>query len=176
MKIQVETDEQSIKPDSLFLKLENESRFVVKSNVIIIHSYFIPKKGSVACLGKDDYFANKKVGNETLRASKKFYYWGTVTNGKDVSEGIVEVPGGVFFDMNNNERLLEEDKRHFEWIISKEGTGKQTKYAAVRGKNVEITEEEAMANNEKLQEKMQKYWDTLVTKHESVKADFIMEE
>jgi len=137
------SDEQKVKPDSVFLKLQNGCKVTIKSHLVRLFTYFDNSKKKTI------------LWSELLNQPKRqeFYYWVELQIGEDKTEGIARIPGPIFFSMNENERLLEKDKRCFVWIISKQGEGLKTKYEAVRGVDApEITADIIDSNSKKLQQ------------------------
>lgn len=155
------TDEQKEKKSSSFLKIEDGSVITLKSNLVKTRTHFLrEEKTSVACIGKDCFFCQKGVNFRN-----EYFYWGTI-NG---DEGLVRLPATVFFDLNESERVLKKSKRNFEWIISKTGSGLQTRYSVVRGSDVqELSEKELKKNNEKLLKTINAYEKTMRERYDEL--------
>lgn len=162
------TNEQSIKRPSLFLKIEDGCKVILKSNLYKIVTHYLKKKNSsVLCLGDKCHFCSDKNPPR-----QEYYYYGLINGEK----GLIRVPPSCFYDMNKAEKLLKKTKRNFEWIISKEGSGKKTRYSVVRGEDIKVNKEEIEENNKKLTELMQKQEGTLRAKHDQFMADDVLDE
>lgn len=143
-------DEQSIKPPSEIIKLEDGDVLIIQSNVFDLTTHYLQsiKKG-VLCGGEKCYFCNQDI-----RQRKEFFYYGKVND----QVGIIRLPASVFYSLNAQERALQKsgkmqnkEKRDFEWIIGKTGSGMETEYSVTRGDNLErMDDAELEANNEKL--------------------------
>lgn len=148
-------DEQKIKQQGLFLTIEDGSKVVLLSHLYTVVTQFLEAHKTSVIYVKDGAFSEVQPKTEYL-------YYGRV-NGE---EGIFRLAGGVFFDMNNNEKKLDKDKRNFEWIVGKEGVGKQTRWSAVRGNDVTPpTEKEIEEYTKKLVTTMERYEKTLTEKY-----------
>ena len=141
-------DEQEIKKEISFLKIEDGCTLKIKSYLIVIETAFDQKTGK-------RILWSEKSG---LPKRKEFFYF-VELNGV---EGILRLPLSVFFAMNENERLTGNDKRSLVWILGKKGEGLKTKYgAAVKGINPVRDEEEIKKNTEKLKKILISYEKTL---------------
>ena len=157
------TNEQSEKRPGLFLKIEDKSRIVLHSNLYKVLTHWIERdKKTIGCPGSDKCVMCK--GGVTNRT--EFNYWGSVSG----ETGVVRVPAGIFFAMNEAERLLGIEKRDVEWVISKKGEGKATKYNTVNGRAVtekmDVTEA-----NDKLTKGMTTYEAGLMRKYQEHTGD-----
>lgn len=152
--MQTITDEQSIKNTSLFLKLEDKAKFTIQSHLVKIDTAYVDKLGSILW--------NDSLLYKGLKKRVEYYYWGEVNE----EAGVIRVPATVFFSLNENERLLEKNKRSYEWILSKSGQLKETKYSVVRGKDIEISEEDVAHNTDELCKILAGYEETLKGKLE----------
>lgn len=124
------TEEQKEKRPSQFIKLEDKSKVTLFSNLYKIKTHFLQGNNtSVLCAGEGCFYCDQGV-----KARMEHYYYGLVENGKESEEGIVRVPASVFFALNDQERVLEIDKRDSVWVISKKGSGLDTEYGVARGK------------------------------------------
>jgi hypothetical protein len=161
------TDEQKIKRPSDFLKLEEENIVVLKSNVYTVLSHWLNnKKLSVGCDGKECKLCQNgnKVRNE--------YYYRAVVNDE---EGFLRIPASAFYDMNRLETVIKKkdetkDKRHYQWLILKEGEGRDTRYTTSKDELIKINEKELEENNKKLEKVIMAYEKKLNEKYlEAVK-------
>lgn len=120
------TDEQKEKQTGLFIKLEDKAKLTIFSNLGKVKTHFLKSKNT-SVIHKDENCAFD--GGESQPRIEYFYY-------ADVSgeQGVVRVPASVFFALNEQERVLEIDKRDNVWIISKTGSGLKTEYGVARGK------------------------------------------
>lgn len=147
-------DEQKIK-QGLFLTIEGGSKVVLLSHLYTVKTQFLEAHKASVIYVEDGVFSE-------IQPKTEYLYYGKV----DGEEGILRVSGGAFFDMNNNEKVLGKDKRNFEWIIGKEGVGKQTRWSAVRGKDVTPpTDKEIEDYTKKLVSSMERYEQTLTEKY-----------
>ena len=143
--VEVTTNEQQVKQDQLFLKIEDGAVVHLRSNLVHIMRHYFPNNQPkfVLCLGKECKIC--EAGKNQRKHA--YFYFGSV-NG---DEGIIQLPPSCFFDMNEVERLTKTEKRDFEWVIGKSGTGQQTKYATIKGEKIDhMTDEQVAANNERL--------------------------
>ena len=152
------TQEQDVKRPSLFLKPTNGSVLTLKSHLVKIKSHYLEaEKKSVLCSSENCLLCAR--GD---KVNQEFYYWGIRGDGEHVIAGPIQVPGSVFFSMNEAEKLLKKDKRQIMWVISKQGEGKNTKYTTIRGDDVAPEAEEVVQEQTaKLERVLQKYEDTL---------------
>lgn len=156
-------DEQKIQQKGLFLTIEDGSKVVLLSHLYTVVTQFLEAHKTSVIYVKDGAFSE-------IQPKTEYLYYGKV-NGE---EGILRISGGVFFDMNNNEKKLEKDKRNFEWIIGKEGVGKQTRWSAVRGKDVTPpTASEIEEYTKKLETSMKKYETTLTAKYNELSGEYL---
>jgi hypothetical protein len=137
-------NEQKVKNPSLFLKVNDKSKIVIKSHLIRLFTVWIEND-------RKTILWSEEIDKSDRR--QEFYYWAIV----DGDEGVLRLPASIFFTMNENERLMEKDKRDFEWSISKTGSGLKTKYEAVRGKEIKVNLKEIDENTEKLKNILTKY-------------------
>lgn len=141
--------EQEVKRPSFFLKVENGCKVILQSNLIRIKTHYLEdSKQSVLCLDNDCYFCD-----QGLNSRNEYLYLGTL----DGEKGFIRLPASLFYSMNENERLLNKSKREMEWIISKKGVGKATRYSAVRDSNVKPDPKEIEENNKRLLDSMNRY-------------------
>ena len=130
-------NEQEIKRESFFLKIEDGCIVKIKSHLIVIETAFDQKS-------KKRILWSKKLG---LPKRKELFYF-VELNGV---EGVLRLPISVFFAMNEIERLTGNDKRRLVWILGKKGEGLKTKYAVAVKETIPIqNEEEIEKNTEKL--------------------------
>ena len=149
------TDEQSVKPESEFLKLEKENSVFLLSNVYFTKSHYLQdKKKSVACHGL-------KTGCEYCKKipPRSEYYYFAMVNGE---RGILRVPASVFFAMNALEKVMknEKTKRDYSWIVLKTGEGLETKYTCSKDEPIPKEDREAEdmeKNNDLLSQKISAY-------------------
>lgn len=163
------TDEQTIKAPSEFLKLDKENSVLLLSNVYMTKSHYLQdKKKSVACHGlKEGCHYCKKT------PPRHEYYYFAMVNGE---KGILRIPGGVFFSMNQLEKVMKggKNKRDYSWIILKEGEGLETKYTCSKDEPIpegEVKPEEIEKNNETLSTKIREYEARLEKNHQLFLAD-----
>jgi len=151
------TEEQDEKRPSQFIKLEDKSKLTLYSNLYKAKTHFLKARNtSVLCVGDSCVFCG--MG---MKSRMEYFYYGNV----DGEEGIVRVPASVFFALNENERVLEIDKRSSIWVISKKGSGLDTEYGIARGKEAgtpTISLEEA---NEKMTKVLDNYVKSLEQKY-----------
>ena len=151
-------DEQKEKQSSSFLKIEDGSVVTLKSNLVKTRTHFLQgEQTSVACIGEDCFYCLKG-----LAYRNEYFYWGTI----DGQKGLVRLPASVFFNLNESERALKKDKQGFEWIISKTGSGKKTRYSVTRGNDVKVTTKEMEENNKKLLKTITAYDATMNERYE----------
>lgn len=161
-------NEQEEKRPSQFIKLEDKSKLTILSNLYKTKTHFLKAKNtSVACKGDDCRFC---AGG--LKSRMEYFYYGVV----DKEEGIVRVPASVFYAINDQERVLEIDKRDSVWIVSKKGSGLDTEYGVARGKEAgtpPITIDEANAKLAKVVDNYVKNLDQKYLEHsaEEIFAD-----
>lgn len=121
------TNEQTEKRPGQFIKLEDKSVLSIMSNLYKTTTHFLKSKNvSVICKGEDCYFCQMNH-----KARPNYFYWGLVGS----EEGVVQVPASVFYAINEQERVLDMDKKDSLWVISKQGSGMSTKYGVARGKD-----------------------------------------
>ena len=157
----IQEEQEVKKPSGQFLKLEDKSVVTLYSNLYSTKThYFEDKKTSVICKGEKCALCSGG------KAVTQYYYYGQV--GTD--EGIVKIPGSVFFAMNEAERVLDITKRDCTWVISKTGTGLETRYTVTRGKD--ITEK---ADLETANEKLEKIMDEQVKQLTLRYSEFVKE-
>ena len=153
------TNEQEEKRPSQFLKLEDKSKLTIFSNLYKAKTHFLKAKNtSVLCQGEKCYFCNAGV-----KSRMEYFYYGLANE----EEGIVRVPASVFYILNDNERVLDIDKRDSIWIISKKGSGLKTEYGVVRGKEAGVPTIPMEDANKKMSKVLdiyvknleQKYWE-----------------
>lgn len=156
-------DEQKEKKSSSFLKVEDGSVVILKSNLVKTRTHFLnDEQTSVACIGEDCFYCLKGI-----KYRNEYFYWGTI----DGQKGLVRLPASVFFDLNESERVLKKSKRSFEWIISKTGSGLKTRYSVTRGSDVDkITEREVEKNNKELLKTINAYDETMRERYEEFSA------
>lgn len=139
-------NEQNEKREGQFLKIEDKSKIILKSKLVLFETAY--PSDDVKTILWDDRLNEKGVAKR-----KEYIYWGSI----DGQEGIIRVPASIFFSMNEAERVADMDKRDVEWIVSKSGQGKQTRYTIIRGKDAKSTKEVIDANTEKLMKVMVAY-------------------
>lgn len=149
------TNEKSIQDEregGSFVKLGEKNFVKLNSNVFMIHTHYIkPLNKSVLCMDA----ACKICKDGKFKRRTEYYYMTQVSDkNKEIKEGLLRLPAPCFYTMNENEEELEIDKRSVVWIIKKTGEGLQTKYATVRGKDVQIDEDLIKKNNKSLVESM----------------------
>lgn len=126
------TDEQKEKRPGQFIKLEDKSILAIHSNLYKTTTHFLKSKNvSVICAGEDCYFC--QMGH---KARPNYFYWGLV----GTEQGAIQVPASVFYAINEQERVLDMDKKDSLWVISKQGSGMSTKYGVARGKDAPKSE------------------------------------
>lgn len=159
-------NEQKEKREGQFLKVEDKSRVILTSKLVKIETCY-PNDGVKTILW------SQSLANKGYQKRSEFMYWGSV-NGQ---EGIIRVPASMFFAMNEAERVTETSKRETEWIVSKTGEGKMTRYAIVPSKK-EIKVDEAIiaANTEKLMRLLTGYEKKLEEKLNGFLADLSLTE
>lgn len=122
MKIVV--DETSIvkKQATKFLKIEEKTTLVqLLSNVCVLETHWIAnQKTKVLCVGNGCVACKRGVLKR-----KEYLYYAKINN----QEGLLRVPGSVFFDMNAIEDATKRKKQLFIWMIVKQGSGKETRYS-----------------------------------------------
>lgn len=154
-------EEQKEKRPNQFIKLEDKSKLVLFSNLYKINTHFIKAKNtSVICKGDNCAFC------ESSKSRIECFYYGKVND----EEGVIRVPASVFFALNEQERVLEIDKRDSIWVISKTGSGLDTEYGVARGKEAgtpSISLEEA---NDKLIKVCDSYSTALKTRYDELVA------
>src|SRR3990167_4045179 len=97
----LQTEEQNEKKPSLFQKLENKNIVILRSNVYIVQSHFIKSiNRTIAC-----YEDKCKIDHAVILPRKEYYYFGLIND----TEGVVRLPGTVFFDMNAIEAATKKD-------------------------------------------------------------------
>jgi hypothetical protein len=97
------TDEQKERKASQFIKLEDKAKLILLSNLYKINTHFLKDKNtSVLCKGEGCSFDSTYGKSRT-----EYFYYGLVND----EEGIVRVPASIFFALNEQERVLEIDKR-----------------------------------------------------------------
>ena len=147
----LEPNEQSIRNPFDFLTLDDGSVLRIQSHLYRIDRHFSDEyKRTVACLGiKECYFCKHRFKKGT-----DFYYFRMV----DEEEGVIRIPAGLFYFLNNweneNEANKQTTKRGHEWLIKKTGEGQGTRYTAEKLEAVKITEAQLNENNQALVERM----------------------
>lgn len=137
------TEEQKEKAKGQFLKLEDKARFTLFSNMYKLITHFLEdEKMSVLCQEEDEC----KFCKYGHKATTQYYYFAKVNE----DEGIVRIPASVFFQLNEQERVTGKDKRNSVWIISKKGTGIETKYTVAKDDNAGTPSISLEDANEKL--------------------------
>lgn len=132
-------NEQSVKRPSDWLKYEAENTLMLLSNVYIVKSHYVKAEGrSVACMGD-----TCKICQDGKNKPTSEYYYVVLLNGQ---KGILNVKATPFFDMNKIEKIKKKDKRHFTWLVYKEGDGMDTKYTT--SKDDEIPEDQMTSKTE----------------------------
>lgn len=166
------TKEQDEKRPSQFIKLEDKSKLILFSNLYKAKTHFLKAKNtSVLCGGEKCYFCDAGI-----KSRMEYFYYGEV----DGEEGIVRVPASVFYALNDQERVLEIDKRDSIWIISKKGSGLDTEYGVARGKEAGVPTISLEKANVKLTTALDIYVKNLEQKYKEFSkepvADFDLEE
>jgi len=139
-------DESKVKRPTDFIKLEDGDVIILQSNVYTIATHFLNDiKRSVLCGGDGCYFCQN--GNQMRY---EYYYHGLV-NGKKC---IIRMPASVFYQISNQEKFIQKkdkklDKRDFDWGISKEGSGLNTKYTVTKGDRIKRVDDSVFEANKK---------------------------
>lgn len=158
-------NEQSERQVGAFLKVEDKSVLTLKSKLVAIDTCYVNDEiRSVLWHDSFDY--------KGLQKRKEYLYRGSVKNGDNEDTGIIRVPAGVFFAMNEAERLAGINKREVQWVIGKKGSGKATKYSTVQGRPVTTTPEIITANTEKLMKALTGYEQKLAQKTDALMAQW----
>lgn len=161
MELNPTENEQKVKPQGQFFKLQDKDKVTIESKLIRINIHYLKGLGengkdvSVACMGKECVFC------KTNASRTEYLYLGSVNGEK----GVIRLPASVFFTMNENERLSEIDKRSTIWVIGKTGQGLETKYSAVPTKPFTITDKRVAENTAQLQKVLASYADRLEQKY-----------
>jgi hypothetical protein len=143
-----------------FLKFEAaRSKLHVLSHVYLLHCHWINRKqylctssGTVGC---------KLCSNGEPKKTEYYYIGKIITQNKDKTldekEGLVRVPADVFFAMGTFEKDpdIGKPRRTIEWIVNKSGTGLDTEYSALSGKEIKVDEETIEENTTKLENAME---------------------
>lgn len=144
------TDEQTVKPESDYVKLEKENTVTLLSNVYHLTSHYLKdKKKSVICKGKECAYCALKIPPR-----REYYYFADVNGAR----GLLRLPAGVFFSMNQLEKVMKNNKskRDWTWTVLKEGEGLETKYTCSKDEPIKEPED-TTANNKYLEEKIGAY-------------------
>lgn len=160
MPLATTQDEAKMKKESLFLdKLEDGDSVILRSHLYWVITHFLQKKQTSVLCGQNKGKDQKCLFCEKGSIPRKEYFYFSEVSHKDgeIDSGILRLPASVFYEMNNVERLVGEDKRSVIWVIGKKGSGKQTKYSTIKGKSVEIDEADVAEKTKKLTEVMGRY-------------------
>lgn len=160
MPLATTQDEAKMKKESLFLdKLEDGDSVILRSHLYWVITHFLQKKQTSVLCGQNKGKEEKCLFCEKGSIPRKEYFYFAEVSHKDgqVDAGILRLPASVFYEMNNVERLVGEDKRTVIWVIGKKGSGKQTKYSTIKGKSVEIDEADVAEKTKKLTDVMGRY-------------------
>ena len=114
---------------------------VLQSQLVKIDTCFIQDKKEKYSVLWDD-----RLSEQGLPKRAQYFYFGRVND----EEGIIQLPASVFFAMNDTERLLKKDKRSYQWVIGKTGSGLETKYNTVKDEPIKTDEKLIKENTDKL--------------------------
>lgn len=147
---EVVKNEMSERRPSTFLKLNDKSKFVLKSHLVKLETAYVrTDREKMWVLHTDDSQLPSYVRDYKSRV--EYIYYGVVTE-KDgrTEEGMIRLPGSVFFQIQEQAKVLNKETRDYEWIVSKTGEGLGTRYQATRLEAVKVVSKEIDANTEKL--------------------------
>lgn len=138
-------NEMSERRPSTFLPIENKTKFTLKSHLIKVETAYVKTdRDKMWVLHTEDSVLPQYAREYKSRV--EYIYYGLV-NGE---EGMVRLPASVFFQIQEQAKVLNKDTRDFEWIVSKTGEGLGTKYQATRLEAVKVNDKEVATNTEKL--------------------------
>ncbi len=142
MPLIVKNDLVERKPSKI-LKLENGDKIILQSHLVkSITATIQGKSGTVFLLHKDGlekYF-------KSYRKRVEYFYFGKVND----NEGMIRLPASVFFSIQQQAKVLGKTPRSFEWVISKTGSGLETKYTVTRMNDVDVNDNLIQNNTDKL--------------------------
>jgi len=160
-------DESKVKRPTDFTKLEDGDVIILQSKVYSIPTHFLAtEKRSVYCIGDGCYFCGKD-----MKARDEYFYYGLVNGEK----GIMRVPATVLYSIAGQEKLIKKnpktkdlDKRDFEWIIGKTGSGLDTEYTVMKNDKITRISDDQMEKNKTV-------LITILTKYENMLKEKAME-
>ena len=99
-------NEQEVKRPSQFLKPIDGSVIILASHLVRIKTHYLDsRKTGVLCSPKNCPFCS---AGQIPRY--EYFYWGKL----DTDEGVMRMPSGMFFSLNDKEAKLKKSKREFE--------------------------------------------------------------